>query len=67
MNSLFKRRVRHVVFVVALAPSNAEDGDYCDDDEDVDSGIMIALKMMMIKEKVDEKRKDKKTYNCSMI
>ena len=48
------------------APSDDEDGDYCDDDEDVDSGIMIAMKMMIMKEKVDEERKEK-TYNCSMI
>ena len=40
--------------------SNVEDGDHCDDDEDVDSWMMIALKMMMTKEKEDEKRKDKK-------
>ena len=71
MNLPFKINVLATSYSSLLKLPNDKDDDYCDDDEYVDIGMMIAMKMMqmmMMKGKKDEKRKDpQKTYNCSMI
>ena len=71
MNLPFKINVFATSYSSLLKLPNDKDDDYCDDDEYVDIGMMIAMKMMqmmMMKGKKDKKRKDpQKTYNCSMI